>query len=117
MSLDLCSVPPQWKTSEIIPVPKAKIPLVINDLRPVALTSVIVKCLESIVKKHLCNKVGEMLDCMQFAYKPQRCVEDAVITLLDKICKHLDEPKRYCRVLFIDVSSAFNNHTTTYYVT
>lgn len=58
MSLDLCCVPLQWKTSEVIPVPKAKIPLVMNDLRPVALTSVMAKCLESIVKKYLNQSRG-----------------------------------------------------------
>jgi hypothetical protein len=53
MSLDRCTVPTAWKTSEIVPVPKIKIPLAKNDLRPVALTSVLMKCFELIVKKHL----------------------------------------------------------------
>ena len=54
-SLDNCIVPSMWKTSEIVPIPKNKIPLSKNDLRPVALTSVLMKCLESIVKNIFVN--------------------------------------------------------------
>ena len=51
-SLNQCKVPSLWKTSEVIPVPKIKQPVVImNGLRPVALTSVVMKCFEDIVKK------------------------------------------------------------------
>ena len=108
LSVDQCLVPCEWKTSEIVPVPKVKIPLVKNDLRPVALTSVIMKCLEAIVKKHICSQLRGLSDQLQFAYRPNRCVEDAVATLLELVCRHLDRPKTYCRTLFIDFSSAFN---------
>jgi hypothetical protein len=101
-------VPRDWKTSEIVPVPKVKLPRVKNDLRPVALTSVLMKCLESFVKKTLCKEVSHVCDKFQFAYKPGRSVDDAILTLLDIICSHLDKAKTYSRVLFIDFSSAFN---------
>ena len=108
ISLDLCIVPIQWKTSEVIPVPKVNIPLVKNDLRPVALTDVLMKCFESIVKSHLCKQVNHLMDKFQFAYRQNRCVEDAVNSLLDVVCCHLDKKKTYCRILYIDFSSAFN---------
>lgn len=107
-SLDKCEVPSEWKTSETIPVPKIKIPLVMNDLRPVALTSVLMKCFEVIVKRRLCDQVRQQMDSLQFAYREKRCVEDAVTTLLDSVCSHLDKTKTYTRILFIDFSSAFN---------
>ena len=107
-SLDLCYVPIAWKKSEVIPVPKVKIPVEKNDLRPVALTSVIMKCFEFIIKGMLGKQLSGTMDKLQFAYKQHRGVEDAVTTLLDIVCSHLDKPKTYCRVLFIDFSSAFN---------
>jgi hypothetical protein len=107
-SLDNCEVPSMWKTSEIVPVPKVKIPQVKNDLRPVALTSVLMKCLESFVKKYLCKQVQHVCDKLQFAYRARRSVDDAVITLLDSVCSHLDKSRTYSRILFIDFSSAFN---------
>ena len=48
-SLDQRLVPALWKLSEIIPVPKIKFPKVNNDFRPVALTSLVMKCFEHIV--------------------------------------------------------------------
>ena len=63
-SLNQCKVPLLWKTSEIIPVPKIKQPVVINVLRPVALTSLVIKCFEDIVKKCLCQYVDPLRDDM-----------------------------------------------------
>ena len=48
-------LPPIWKTSEIIPVPKKPQVKELNDLRPVALTSIVTKCLEKIISKELKN--------------------------------------------------------------
>ena len=107
-SLNECTVPSAWKTSEIIPVPKVKMPQVLNDLRPVALTSVLMKCLEKFVKLHLCKQVQHLCDKLQFAYRDGRSVDDAVVTLLDCVCSHLEKSKSYSRILFIDFSSAFN---------
>ena len=107
-SLDQCIVPSQWKTSVITPAPKVKHPLVENDLRPIALTDVLMKCLEFLVKRYLCHCLCDLLDNRQFAYVNGKCVDDAVITLLDLICAHLENPKSYSRVLYVDFSSAFN---------
>ena len=79
-----------------------------NDLRPVALTSVLMKCLESIVKKHICKCVENLCDEMQFAYRQSICVDDAGTTLIHVLCAHLDKCKTYSQVLFVDFSSAFN---------
>ena len=41
-------------------------------------------------------------------YQSGRSVEDAIVTFLDHVYEHLDKPKTYCRILFVDFSSAFN---------
>ena len=48
-SLSQCSIPALWKTSCIIPVSKKTTVKVVNDLRPVALTSAIMKVFERVV--------------------------------------------------------------------
>ena len=48
------------------------------------------------------------LDPHQFAYKKGRNTEDAILLMLHKLYHHLDTPKNYARILFIDFSSAFN---------
>ena len=47
-------------------------------------------------------------DPYQFAYMANRSTEDAINTLLHEAYKHLERPKSYVRVLFLDFSSAFN---------
>ena len=57
-SIEECSVPSIFKLSTIIPIPKKPSVQQLNDYRPVALTSCIMKCFEKIVLKfiHLQNK-------------------------------------------------------------
>ncbi len=49
-----------------------------------------------------------LLDPLQFAYKANRSVDDAVNMGLHFILQHLDRPGTYVRILFVDFSSAFN---------
>ena len=79
-----------------------------NDLRPVALTPVPMKCLEKIVLSNMLPHFIDSLDPCQFAYKSKRSVEDAILFFTNNLYKHLDSPKCYVRTLFIDFSSAFN---------
>ena len=99
--------PPRlWKLSHIVPIPKIPKPVVHNDFRPIALTPVIMKCFEKLVRNALVPQVK--IDPFQFAYQPNKGVEDAIMTLWHKLCEHLDKPKTYVRALFADFSSAFN---------
>ena len=52
--------------------------------------------------------VTESLDQLQFAYRPKRSVEDAVLTLLNGVYEHLEKAGTYVRIVFVDFSSAFN---------
>ena len=101
-------IPAVWKESCIIPVPKSPTAKEMNDFRPVALTSVPMKCLERLVLKHLKQHTENSLDPYQFAYRSKRGTEDALLTYQDLILQHISQPKCYARVLMIDFSSAFN---------
>ena len=54
-SLDSHAVPSTWKDSIIIPVPKKACCKENNDYRPVALTSIVMKCFEKIFVSLLKN--------------------------------------------------------------
>ena len=95
------SVPILWKTSYITPVPKKTCPKENNDYRPVALTSIVMKCLERIVACKLRLYVQDYLDPFQFAYRQGRGTDDAVNTAVHLILKHLDKPKANVRLVFI----------------
>ena len=79
-----------------------------NNLRPVALTPIIMKCFERLVLKLLKREVELQLDPLQFAYKTKRGVEDAFLVFVNNALKHMESPKTFVRILFIDFSSAFN---------
>ena len=66
-----------------VPVPnKAKV-TELNGYCPVALTSVIMKCFERLVKDHITSTLPDTLDPLQFAYCPNRSTDDAIaITVL-----------------------------------
>lgn len=103
------TIPKIWKTTEILPLPKKPKPFVLNDFRPVAPTSMAMKCLEWIVLSHLKNQTVTQMDTLQFAYTQKRGVENAITTLLNGMYKHLELPSSYVRILIADFSSAFNS--------
>ncbi len=107
-SLELCKVPSCFKRSTIIPILKKPKMTGLNDYRPVALTSVAMKSFERLVLAYLKDSPGPLLDPLQFAYRANRSVDDAVNMGLHFILQHLDRPGTYVRILFVDFSSAFN---------
>ncbi len=88
--LDSGFVPRTWKESTIIPIPKITKAMAPKDYRPVALTSVLCKCMEWMICDLLTCSVADKLDPLQFAYKAKRGVEDACLTLLDTVTKNMD---------------------------
>ncbi len=104
----MCEVPSCFKSSNIIPIPKKSKITGLNDYRPVALTSVVMKSFEKLVLAHLKDITGPLLDPLQFAYRANRSVDDAVNMGLHYVLQHLDRPGAYVRILFVDFSSTFN---------
>ncbi len=102
-------IPTSFKKSVIIPVPKNNKPSCLNDYRPVALTSIVMKVFERLVKNYICSSIPDTLDPLQFAYRPNRYTDDAISHILHSSLTHIDSKNgNYVRLLFIDYSSAFN---------
>ncbi len=113
-SLATSVVPTSFKKSVIIPVPKNSKPSCLNDYRPVALTSTVMKVFERLLKKHICSSIPVTLDPLQFAYRPNRSTDDAISQVLHSSLTHIDSKNgNYVRLLFIDYSSAFNTIVPT----
>jgi gmma-aminobutyric acid receptor subunit gamma len=88
----------------IVPVPKRAKVTVLNYYCPVALTSVIMKCFERLVKDHITSNLPDTPDPLQFAYRPNRSTDDAITTALRTALFHLDKRNTYVRILLIDYS-------------
>ena len=91
-----------------MPVPKKSRPAIPNDFRPVALTSHVMKSFEKIIKTMIMTRTDHLLDPLPFAYRPGKGVEDAVATLINYVLCHFEDAKTHARVLYLDMSSAFN---------
>ncbi len=108
-SMDSSTVPQLWKHSTVIPIPKKSKTKTLNDLRPVALTSLVMKAMERILKHHIIRATDFLIDPLQFAYCAGRGVDDAKTFIIDGIHKHLEHPNTSVRLLFADFSSDFNS--------
>ncbi len=108
-SLELYKVSSCFKCSTIIPVPKKPQITGLNVYRPMALTSVAMKSFERLVLAYLKASSGPVLDPLQFAYRANGSVDDAVNMGLQFVLQHLDRPGTYMRIMFVDFSSTFNN--------
>ena len=73
-----------------------------------ALTSVIMKCFERLVKDHINSTLPDTLDPLQFVYRPNRSTDNAIAITPHTALTHLDKRNTYVRMPFIDYSSAFN---------
>ena len=107
-SLSQSTVPSCLKSSTIVPLPKKTNITTLNDYRPVALTPVVMKCFEKLVRSHIMSFIPPTFDPHQFAYRANRSTEDAVATALHAALSHLEQAGSYARLLFMDFSSAFN---------
>ena len=67
----------------IVPVPKKSKITELNAYRPVAVTSVIMKCFERLVKNHITSTFPATLDPLQFAQRPNRSTDDAIAITLE----------------------------------
>ncbi len=107
--LSLCQqrVPKIWKQSIIVPVAKNNHPKAPNDYRPFALSSLVMKSFEKLIKQELLVKTQHLVP-FQFAHRVGQGVQDASTTLLDLLLKHLKGSKTHAKLLFVDFSSAFN---------
>ncbi|KAK1804667.1 hypothetical protein P4O66_020056, partial [Electrophorus voltai] len=108
ISLSCAVVPTCFKTTTIVPVPKKPTVSCLNDYRPIALTSIIMKCFERLLMRHIKSQLLPSLDALQFAYRSNCSTDDAISTTLHLALTHLDKKGTYIRMLFIDFSPAFN---------
>ncbi len=68
----------------------------------------VMKSLEKLVLAYLKDITRPLLDPLQFAYRENRFVDDAIIMGLHYILQHLYKPGNNARIVFVDFSSAFN---------
>ena len=73
-----------------------------------ALTPIIMKCLERLVMDHIRSNIDSNTDPQQYTYRRKRSTSDGVSSVIHTALTHLESRDSYLRLLFLDFSSAFN---------
>ena len=92
MSVRSGKIPDLWKTARIVPAPKKPSCKELHDYRPIALTSVVIKCLERFILRRLLWQTQDHLDPLQFAYKYNKGTNEATVLIAHDIREHLEKP-------------------------
>ena len=82
----------------IVPVSKKAKGTELNDYRPIALTSVIMKGFERLVKNDITSTLPDTLEALQFSYRTNRSTDDAIVIALHTALSHLDRRNTYVSV-------------------
>jgi len=108
-SFEKCKFPQNLKLSKNVPIPKKKGNILLNDLRPLALTSVFSKILERIIFNRLVDFLDKfnVVSSSQHAYRKGRSCNTAVFELTNIINKKISNKKKR-GILFLDLSKAFD---------
>ncbi|KAK1803662.1 hypothetical protein P4O66_021066, partial [Electrophorus voltai] len=106
LSLTLGIVPSSFKRS------KKPRPSDLNDYRPVALTSVVIKRFEKLVRDLITSSLPASMDPLQFAYRHNRSTDDAIAHLLHTTLTHLDEGRGNYRPQSVQVGNCASSTLT-----
>ena len=106
-------IPDTWKSANVIPVPKVNPPNTIEkDVRPISLTPIASKTLESIILNMVNEKIAENIKRNQFGGMGGASTTDALVEMIHRWSEATDKLDHYVRVALLDFSKAFDliNH-------
>ena len=100
--------PSNWEKYRIIGVPKITPGNSVEDLRPIALTSVLGKLQESFAVKWFYEVINGKISNSQYGGLPKSSAVLALVRLLHNWHKAMDETQRVIRIVFLDFRKAFD---------
>ena len=109
LSLDTGVVPDLGKKANIIPIHKGKSRAVPKNYRPVALTSLLMKAFEKVIRKHLVSHFEKHnhFNNSQHGFRSSRSCLSQLLSHFDKILKLLEKGKSV-DVVYVDFAKAFD---------
>ena len=109
-SLDTSTLPSDWKSSIISPIFKKGNKAEASNYRPVSLTSIVCKMLETLIKRTLCKHISQhnLLSPDQHGFTPGRSCLTNLLETLEIWTKAIDEGKQI-DCIYLDYSKAFDS--------
>jgi retron-type reverse transcriptase len=106
-------IPEELKIALVTPIYKANEANIFTNYRPISVLTCFSKLLEKLMYKRLIKFVdkNKILSNQQYGFRKGRSTEFAIIEVIDKITKAIDQGK-YTIGIFLDLSKAFDtiNH-------
>lgn len=102
--------PEAWRKSILIPIPKpGKCPNTADNLRPICLSSCVLKLFERMVNKRLMNhlETNGIFEKSQYGFRKGRQTTD-VITEIDNFGRDAIRNKKQAEIIFLDLSKAYD---------
>ena len=96
------------KTYKVCGVPKPTPRSSANKLRPISLTSVFAKVQESYPVQWMYEDIDGEISDVQYGGLPGSSAALALVNLLHKLCKAMDETHRAVRIVYLDFCRAFD---------
>ena len=108
-SIDEGSVPSMCKVANIIPVHKGKSKAAAKNYRPIALTSIISKIFEKVIRSHLVTYLAEfnLFNPSQHGFRANRSCLSQLLDHCDRI-QHLLTEGKGVDVIYLDFAKAFD---------
>ena len=100
--------PSKWKTETIIPIPKTLSPGSFNDIRPISMTTLWSKILESYVATFTLQESGKNWKNSQFGGRKGTSTDHVLIKIWDDILTNLDNGSKAVVLSGIDFSKSFS---------
>ena len=102
-------VPSLWKSANVLPIPKSSPALNIDsDFRPISLTPILSKILESFPYRWLLQSVSNQIDALQFGSQQGSSASMALVHLLHKWYEACDDLGSSLRICLLDFSKVFD---------
>ena len=109
LSLHEGFVPPLWKCANVTLIPKCfPISDIDSDVRPISLTPIVSKILESFLYNWLSQSIDDHIDNLQFGSIRKSSTTMALIYMLHKWYQAMDTPGTLLRICMLDFSKAFD---------
>ncbi len=100
--------PEVWKVSNIASVPKVHLCSTVEDLRPIALTSVLSEIQDSYAMDWVLEDIRDRISDSQFGGLAGMSAVTALLFMLHKWYQAMETSKRVIRVTFLDFRKAFD---------
>ena len=100
--------PKAWKKYKVLGIPKSVPCTLVEDLRLIALSSVVAKAHESFAVRWIYDDTVGKISDSQYGGLPQSSTINALVNLIHKWHKSMDEMQRVIRIVFLHFGKAFD---------